>query len=42
MKNSSKTNELDIEDQIDTSDIPEIDDKLWDNARVVPPRRPKS
>lgn len=26
------------DDQIDTSDIPELDERFWKNARVTPPR----
>lgn len=26
------------DDQIDTSDIPELDENFWKNAKVVPPR----
>lgn len=26
------------DDQIDTSDIPELDERFWKNARVIPPR----
>ena len=26
------------DDEIDTSDIPELDDKFWENAKLMPPR----